>query len=414
MPPVTNHLRYLALAVIVIITVLHFGLSSTSSTYANHVSLEAAKHRLLGSGARAVEVWYRGNRIPSSSTARPIPVDHVAKPAHQHERINATFVTLARNKDLWELLDSMRAIEDRFNSRLGLHYDWVMLNDEPFSPEFKLHTSAIASGTVKYGLVPPEHWGYGFPKGINSTLANENIQEMGKLPIPYGGSIPYRKMCRYNSGFFFEHELLASYDYYWRVEPNVKFFCNLDYDPFRLMQSKRAKYGFVVTLYEYRETVASLWKYTKEWMETFPQYLAKPNMLDWISNDGGQTYNMCHYWSNFEIGALDFYRSEAYRSYFRHLDESGGFFYERFGDAPVHSVAAALMLKPSEVHYFSDIGYRHEPFQHCPIAVLQNECTCNVRTEENFEFHGYSCTPKWKEIAGYQSPTPFRGREWAK
>lgn len=46
---------------------------------------------------------------------------------------------------------------------------------------------------------------------------------MGKLPIPYAGSIPYRKMCRYNSGFFYEHELLSTYDYYWRVEPNVKF-----------------------------------------------------------------------------------------------------------------------------------------------------------------------------------------------
>jgi alpha 1,2-mannosyltransferase len=67
---------------------------------------------------------------------------------------------------------------------------------------------------------------------------------------------------------------------------------------------------------------------------------------------------MCHYWSNFEIGYLPWYRSDAYRSYFKHLDESGGFFYERFGDAPVHSVAASLMLKPEEIHFFSDIGYR--------------------------------------------------------
>lgn len=118
-------------------------------------------------------------------------------------------------------------------------------------------------------------------------------------------------------------------------------------------------------------------------MDKFPQHLAKPNMLDWISNDGGQSYNLCHYWSNFEIGSLDFYRSEAYRSYFKYLDDSGGFFYERWGDgnlisslvlrvrnrvlmilyrmsytAPVHSIAAALLLKPEEMHYFADIGYR--------------------------------------------------------
>ena len=33
-----------------------------------------------------------------------------------------------------------------------------------------------------------------------------------------------------------------------------------------------------------------------EWMEKFPQHLAKPNLLNWISNDNGETYNMCHFW----------------------------------------------------------------------------------------------------------------------
>lgn len=40
-------------------------------------------------------------------------------------------------------------------------------------------------------------------------------------------------------------------------------------------------------------------------------------------------YTGGHMWSNFEIGRLSFFRSEAYRSFFRHLDLSGGFFYER-------------------------------------------------------------------------------------
>jgi Glycolipid 2-alpha-mannosyltransferase len=55
------------------------------------------------------------------------------------------------------------------------------------------------------------------------------------------------------------------------------------------------------------------------------------------------------FWSNFEIGSLDFYRSEAYTAYFEHLDKAGGFFYERWGDAPVHSIAACLFLKPEQM-----------------------------------------------------------------
>ncbi|GAA5904146.1 glycosyltransferase family 15 protein [Sporobolomyces salmoneus] len=404
-PPITQHLRYIILSIIILFILLHFIFTSTSDTYASHVpSLSSAKEKLSawsGSGSGGSgnsDVWYGGRRGGTENGAGKTNEEGGKK-----EKVNATFVTLARNRDLWELLDSMRGIEDRFNSRLGLHYDWVMLNDEPFTDEFKRHTSGIASGTVHYGLIPEEQWGkQPFPPGINATLANEKIQAMGKLPIPYGNSVPYRKMCRYQSGFFFEHELLHKYEYYWRVEPNVKFFCNLDYDPFRLMRDKKTKYGFVVSLYEYRETVESLWKYTKEWMAKFPQYVAKPNLLNWISNNNGETYNLCHFWSNFEICSLSFLRSEAYRSYFKHLDDSGGFFYERFGDAPVHSVAAALMLKPEEIHYFADIGYRHEPFQHCPVASLQNQCNCDVKKEENFEFHGYSCTPKWKV-----SPVPI-------
>lgn len=43
-------------------------------------------------------------------------------------------------------------------------------------------------------------------------------------------------------------------------------------------------------------------------------------------------------------------------SFFNYLDKSGGFFYERWGDAPVHSIAVALFLDKSEVEYFENIG----------------------------------------------------------
>lgn len=40
--------------------------------------------------------------------------------------------------------------------------------------------------------------------------------------------------------------------------------------------------------------------------------------------------------------------------------------HRQWGDAPVHSLAAALFLEPHEIHYFEDIGYGHPPFLHCP------------------------------------------------
>ncbi len=32
----------------------------------------------------------------------------------------------------------------------------------------------------------------------------------------------------------------------------------------------------------------------------------------------------------------------------------------------MHSLAAALLLNPTQIHHFSDFGYEHAPFQYCP------------------------------------------------
>jgi hypothetical protein len=54
---------------------------------------------------------------------------------------------------------------------------------------------------------------------------------------------------------------------------------------------------------------------------------------------------------------MDFFRGEAYQAYFDYLDSKGGFYYERWGDAPVHSIAAALFLPKDRIHIFDEIGY---------------------------------------------------------
>lgn len=58
----------------------------------------------------------------------------------------------------------------------------------------------------------------------------------------------------------------------------------------------------------------------------------------------------------------------------------------------MHSIAAALMLKKDEIHFFNDIAYYHVPFTHCPTGEkirLQNKCHCNPH--DNFDWNGYSC-----------------------
>lgn len=323
------------------------------------------------------------------------------------ERANATFVTLARNIDIWEIAKSIRHVEDRFNRKF--HYNWVFLNDKPFDSQFKKITTALVSGTTEYGLIPKEHWS--FPEWIDQEKAKKVREDMAARKIIYGDSVSYRHMCRFESGFFFQHELLKKYEYYWRVEPSIELYCDIDYDVFKFMKDNNKKYGFTLSLYEYVETIPTLWDSTKAFMKEHPEHIHKDNALQFISDDAGATYNHCHFWSNFEVGSLDFWRGQAYTDYFNKLDRDGGFFYERWGDAPVHSIAASLLLPKEEIHFFNDIGYWHVPFTHCPTTEsdrLKLKCTCDPK--KNFDWKGYSCTSRYFDMLGLEKPEGYQNQ----
>ncbi|KAK4248334.1 glycosyltransferase [Corynascus novoguineensis] len=316
-------------------------------------------------------------------------------------RMNATFVTLARNSDVWEIAKSIRQVEDRFNRRYN--YDWVFLNDKPFDDTFKTVTTSLVSGKTHYGLIPEEHWS--FPDWIDQDKAAKVRQDMKEKGIIYGDSISYRHMCRFESGFFFRQELMMNYDYYWRVEPSVELYCDIHYDPFRYMHENNKKYSFTISLYEYHETIPTLWDSVKKFMKNHPEHIAAGNSLGFLSDDGGETYNRCHFWSNFEIGNLNWLRSKAYIDFFDSLDRDGGFFYERWGDAPVHSIAAGLMLPKEEIHFFNDIAYWHVPFTHCPTGEkLRTALKCHCNPRENFDWKGYSCTSRFFDINNMEKP----------
>ncbi|CAJ0845606.1 13003_t:CDS:2 [Entrophospora sp. SA101] len=298
------------------------------------------------------------------------------------KRAKGVILILARNGELEGIKPSIEQLERYWNNKYN--YPYVFLNDDDFTEEFIQGTSSMMpKSTVKYGRIPKEHWSY--PEWINQTRAAENRELSAQRHIIYGGSESYRHMCRFNSGFFFRHELLKDYDYYWRVEPYVNFYCDVDYDPFLFMEKNKLKYGFTITFHEFENTIPTLWQTVRQFTKEYPDLIPKDNTLKWITDDDGETYNLCHFWSNFEIGDLNFWRSEKYLKFFEYLDNAGGFFYERWGDAPVHSIAAALFLNKSQIHFFNDIGYKHNPFTHCPVnKEIQESGKCNCNASDSF------------------------------
>ncbi|ORZ14069.1 nucleotide-diphospho-sugar transferase [Absidia repens] len=317
--------------------------------------------------------------------------------ASANEPMRACFVVLVRNSELQGIKNTVMQIEARFNKRF--QYPYVFLNDDYFTDQFVQEISSLTTAQVNFGKVDQQMWGY--PSYINQTHAALQRADLAAKGIPYADSESYRHMCRFQSGFFFRHPLLDPYDYYWRIEPDVDYHCDIDYDVFRYMKENGKKYGFNIAFREYMATVPSLWQTVLDFKKNHPEVVkqlpqVKDSLWNFVAGDNGEAYNSCHFWTNFEIASLDLWRSNEYLKFFNYLDRSGGFFYERWGDAPVHSIAAAMMLKKDKFHFFNDIGYRHTAYTHCPTEeVFRSKCSCNP--DDNFDYNpGLSCYTTFK------------------
>ncbi|KAI9205883.1 glycolipid 2-alpha-mannosyltransferase-domain-containing protein [Polychytrium aggregatum] len=303
-------------------------------------------------------------------------------------RENACIIALARNSDKDGILKTLRTFEPTFNARH--RYPYIFFNHEPFNQEFKDAILGATNASVRFEVITEAHWS--IPRAFSRKEVEASIKEQSKKDVN-GGKESYHHMCRFYSGFFAQQEALKDFKYYWRIEPDVSFYCKLNYDPFELMRTHKKRYGFNIMAEETETTIPTLWNATLDYMYNrkmaFPPHLkAFEKPKDKI--DSKSEYNLAHFWSNFEIGDLDFFRSSDYLDYFDYLDKRGGFFFERWGDAPVHSLAVGLFMDPTEVHYFYDIGYEHSGFAHCPVnvpsvGVYFDSCECNhFHTKEDW------------------------------
>ncbi|KAI9480376.1 MAG: nucleotide-diphospho-sugar transferase [Benjaminiella poitrasii] len=284
--------------------------------------------------------------------------------------VKGAFYMIVHNDNSYQQLEqaqlSMRSLEERLISPFvsNMSYPWIFLNSQRFTPQFKKAIRSIARNpkNVYFGQIDPTAWTY--PPWIDTAEAEKAMYYMTSLKIQNIHSLHDRKKNRYQAGLFYHHSLFRDVDYVWRVEPGTSYTCNLfqhDEDPFQTMKSQKKKIG-----------------------------PAKTTIMDWLKTKD-QEYNFCYLWSAFEIVSLDFLRSEQYNAYFHTLDTIGGFFYERWSDSTVRTIAAAMFLNKNEIHYFNYIGLSYLWGHHCPMNdKLLNHCSCNYK--QNHYFSENSCT----------------------
>ncbi|KAI9311536.1 nucleotide-diphospho-sugar transferase [Dichotomocladium elegans] len=315
-----------------------------------------------------------------------------ANPEELHQPnplFKAAYVTFTKSDGaaLANLRMTMRQLEDNVNRQLG--YPFLIFSDEPLSDEFKTLARAMTESDVAfYDGLDREYYGYRNTTDL-AKAANARVQMKDTI---FGDSEDYRFGSRFMAGKLFEHPAMIELDYYWRFEIGTEYICPLDFDPFQYMYDHKKKLSFSIALYEYEDTIPTLFQTVMQYASMHTdsvQSTRNPKSLwHFVLDEETQVYNRCHFWSNFQIADLSFFRSTNYRNYFEYLDEAGGFFYERWGDPVIHTLGAVLFLEKDEVHFWDTIGYRvANHFTHCPPDY--HKCSC--RPQQNFDQNDYSC-----------------------
>lgn len=167
----------------------------------------------------------------------------------------------------------------------------------------------------------------------------------------------------------------------------VQYTCNINYDVFRFMRDNEMAYGFNMAILDDARSFPSLWERTQAFKKSNPAIIHREADMRWLLHKTGEPdriirsgagyqaaardeqYNSCQFYSNFEVGSLKFFRGKEHQAYFQHLDKSGGFFYERYGDAPIHTLSISMFLPKRRVWFFRDVGYSHGICESCPPHV---------------------------------------------
>lgn len=220
-------------------------------------------------------------------------------------------------------------------------------------------TRDATNGKAQWHLID-ESVGWGKPDWINSDVLNLAVPEQYHHFFPVG----YHNMCRFFGGFAYSHPALASYDYFWRLDSNVRYLCAPPYDPAQYVADNDLDYGFihaepdaVVTLDGFGDMLKRFLAQDSTARLIHPQ----SNYKRWLFNEQDE-YTFASVYNNFEIVSRRFFESEAYQTWFRFVDRnSTGIYSRRYGDAPIRTAGLSMFVDPKKVAWFGrQIGYEHE------------------------------------------------------
>lgn len=167
----------------------------------------------------------------------------------------------------------------------------------------------------------------------------------GNGPIEWGHpgfSMGYRHMCRFFSGEIYKHKSVQEYEYYLRLDTDSFIHTPLEYDIFQWAKGLDVCYGYIAPAVQKDnlKVIEGLWEYVNQ---LYPNDIPEGLM----------------FYTNFELGKVQWFLTSEYMNFYNSLDETGGFYTKRWGDAPVKFLGVNLFKEENFVLPVKGFTYQH-------------------------------------------------------
>lgn len=337
--------------------------------------------------------------LSSGASSVPSPTESV------YEKENGVIVVFARNADLFKLIETIWSVEQRFNK--DYKYPWLILSDSMHTRNFKRTVLSVSSTNVEFFNTRK----FNYPASVDKTKVNSSRRKFRQNSVSFRKTLRQRHQQRFWAKDAFFVEPMGKYDYYMRIDPGVTFYCDVGFDFFKFMAEHKRTYGFGFAMKGNVETMPTLWENALKFIEEHPKDINQNNMIDFISDDKGESFNACQFKANFEVGDLRFFRSDKYKRLAEFLDSKNGIYYEGWDESTFHTLGVTLLEDRHKIQFFNNLGYNDqakENLKSCPYdraLRLSAQCSCNPLDDLTWDNEAGSCIESFFKVNSYALPS---------
>ena len=310
----------------------------------------------------------------------PFNTSHIVRPhsnalfhngINSDEMISACIYILSRTTRLDKLYNVLTQLHNNYNARY--QYDlYIFQNDYTDTDYVNVyeHINRLQHSTQSTYKFSIERIEFTLPPHINDTDLLQHTHCPG-TPLGTDWPIDYRHMCRWQSMLVQYEGVLLEYDYYMRLDDDSEITDTIPYDIFQFMYYYDIQYSYALIDLEHPQCDINLYEIAKQYQQQYllPSTAGQHKPID----TGLYHYNLYSYdpsishwpvhaiaYNNFEAGSFLFWRSIPVNNLLSYIDSAKGIYTHRWGDAPIRTIVATLLLNDDQIHQFIDIPYQHK------------------------------------------------------